>query len=76
MLDGIIKRKRAIEVRSTFHNMPEQPQGGTHEAMTDHERRCPALLFTERKELRGQLAGHLAIECYNVGDPNAVEDRE
>jgi len=44
--------------------------------MPDHERTCRPLLLGERQELRRKGARHVAIECYCVRDPEAVEDGE
>ena len=37
---------------------------------------CRPLLLGERQELRRKLAHHVAVECNEVRDPEAVENRE
>jgi hypothetical protein len=74
MLARIIKRDRAIEMRSAFRDVSRSQQGHAHKAMPDHERDCRPLLLGERKELRRKLAHRVAVERNDVRDPEAVED--
>ena len=77
MLGRIVKRERLIVVRLGLPRcLPCMRQGHAHEAMPDHERDCRPLLLGERQKLRRKLAHRIAIECYKVRDPEAVEDRE
>ena len=76
MLGRIVKRDRAIEMRSPLRDVSRIRQGDAHEAMPDHERDCRPLLLGERQELRRKLAHHVAVERHIVRDPEAVEDRE
>src|SRR6516165_7715938 len=76
MLGRIIKRDRAIEMRSRIRDVPGRQQGHTHEAMPDHERNGRPLRLRERQELCRKLAYHVALEGDVVRDPEAVENRE
>ena len=76
MLRRIVKRDRAIKVRSRFHERLRYTSKNAHEPMPDHERDRRLLLLSERQELRRKLAHHVAVERYKVRDPEAVEDRE
>ena len=44
--------------------------------MPEHERDLPSLFLGKRQELRGALAHYVAVERYNVRDPEAVESRK
>ena len=76
MLRRIVERDRTIEVHSAFCDISRKQQGSAHDAMPDHERTCRPLLLGERQELRRKGARDVAIECYCVRDPEAVEDGE
>src|SRR6516165_1677834 len=76
MLGRIIKRDRAIEMRSRIRDVPGRQQGHTHEAMPDHERNGRPLRLRERQELCRKLAYHVALEGDVVRDPEAVENRK
>src|SRR5262252_3046467 len=76
MLGWIIKRDRAIEMRSHIRDVTGRQQGHAHETMPDHERNGRPLPLRERKELRRKLAYYVALERDVVRDPEAVENRK
>ena len=76
MLGRIVKRDRLIEMRSAFRDVPRTQQGNAHEAMPDHERNRGSLFLGKRQELGRKSRHHIAIECHEVCDPEAVEDGE
>ena len=63
MLSRIVKRERAIEMRSPFRDIPGMQQGKAYEAMPDHERDCRTLLLGERQELHRKLANNVTFGC-------------
>src|ERR1700722_12978341 len=44
--------------------------------MPDHERDYGPLLLGKRQKLRREFSRHIAVECHNARNPEAVEDRE
>ena len=62
---------------SAFNEVSRTQSRIAHDAMPDHEAESVALLpLGQRQELRRKLAHRVAIECNNVCDPEAVEDRK
>src|SRR6516165_2184880 len=70
MRSRIVKRERAIEMRSPLPNLPRVHQGDAHDAMRDHERDCCSLLLGELQELRCKLAMDVAGQRPDAPDPN------
>jgi hypothetical protein len=62
MLDRVVERKRAIQMRSTFREVTGEQQGRAHEAMADHERNSRPLLLGECQEPRRDVATGIAVE--------------
>src|SRR5215467_10246393 len=63
MCSRIVKRERAIEMRSPLCNLPSVHQGDAHDAMRDHERDCCSLLLGELQELHCKLAWTLPVNA-------------
>ena len=76
MLGGIVKRNRLIEMRSCFRDISSIQQGSAQVIMPKHSRKRGALLLGKRQEMGGEIATYIAIECHEVRDEDAVEDRE
>ena len=76
MLDGIVTRNSLIEVRSAFRQSSRNQQRSAHEAMPNHERDRRPRLVGEGEELRGKIAGDVAMERQRVREPEAVKDGE
>ena len=76
MLGSVVERERAIEMRARICDIAGMQQGQAHQAMADHERPRRALLIGEGEELDRKLTHHVAVECYEVRDPEAVKDGE
>jgi hypothetical protein len=62
MLDRIIERKRAIQMRSTFQEVSHEQQGRAHSAMPDHERHGRPLFLGERQEPRRDVPTDIAVK--------------
>src|ERR1700745_1780182 len=60
--DRLIKRDRAIKIRSPFYEIARPYQGNAHSAMPDHERDCCSLLISKRQELRRKVKRHFGVE--------------
>jgi hypothetical protein len=76
MLGSVVEHQHAIEMRSSFDKLPQIKQGRTHEAMPDREQRRHRLLFRERQEFDGKLKRRIAVTCYVIRHPEAVEHGE
>ena len=76
MRGRIEKLQCLIVVLSAFRDVSGAQQGRCQRAMPDHERDYGPLLLGECQELRRKFTRHIAVECNNARNPEAVEDRE